>query len=68
MPCLPQGLRLGAQGRWELCVVPMQVSSEEGAEAMSDIITVVVVLRVGKRAAGRLLDGREWSQMPEMKA
>ena len=24
--------------------------------------------RVGKRAAGRLLDGREWSQMPEMKA
>ena len=48
--------------------MPMQVSSEEGAEAMSDIITVVVVLRVGKRAAGRLLDGREWSQMPEMKA
>ena len=54
MPCLPQGLRLGAQGRWELCVVPMQVSSEEGAEAMSDIITVVVVLLIFTIAVWRL--------------
>ena len=23
------------------------------------------VFRVGKRAAGRLLDGREWNEMPE---
>jgi len=25
----------------------------------------VEFLRVGKKAAGRLLDGREWNQMPE---
>lgn len=27
--------------------------------------SIVRVQRVGKRAAGRLLDGREWSEMPE---
>ncbi len=42
---------------------PEQIASYPDVEAFRDCPTY----RVGKRAAGRLLDGREWSEMPEVR-
>ena len=36
-------------------------------DVMSTVGDLWAVERVGKRAAGRLLDGQEWRQMPEVK-
>lgn len=35
-------------------------------DGASDFINIAAMRRVGKKAAGRLLDGREWNEMPEV--
>ncbi len=57
---VPRGRRWGtvaADGAWFEQTIPWNGYDEDGpCEA--------VMVRVGKRAAGRLLDGREWNELP----
>lgn len=53
-------------GEWSVPVVGEPFSGKQQTTTVSDGNTRVGVFRFGKKAAGRLLDGVEWNEFPEV--